>query len=131
MEQQKVVVNVSDSVSGGGVIKNVNGQVCVWLDRKLDFTIDESEMIDVQPYGITPEVLRNWYENRYPLVINGNIMTVMHVRREYNDFGETNLVCVFVAASSDVAECTKPKGAGVITMASLGDEIAVATITEF
>lgn len=130
MEQQKVVINVSDSVSGG-VIKNVNGQICVCLDRKLDFTIDESEMIDVQPYGITPEVLRNWYENRYPLVINGNIMTVMQAHRKYNDFGETNLVSVFVAASSDVAECTKPKGAGVITMTSLGDEIAVATITEF
>lgn len=131
MEQQKVVVTVSDNVPTGGVIKNVNGQICVCLDRMLDFTGEASETIDVQPYGITSEVMREWYDNRYPLVISGNVLTVVQTHRSYNDFGECNLVCVFVASPADVAKCDKPKGTGTITFLSMGGEIVVATITEF
>lgn len=126
MELQKVVVSVSDRVSGG-VIKNVNGQICVCIDNLLDFTGEASETIDVSQYGITPEVMREWYENRYPLYINGAVMTVVSTQRLYNDFGECNSVFVLSPNVGDVAKgLTKMTGA-LIGFVSMGDVIVVAS----
>lgn len=128
MELQTVAAVVSDAVAGG-VIKNVNGQICVCIDSLLDFTNEPSETIDVAKYGITPEVMREWYENRYPLVINGSVLTVVQTTRSYNDFGECNGVFVIAPSVGDVAKgFTKATGA-VIGFVSFGDVLVAASIS--
>lgn len=126
MELQKVVVAVSDRVSGG-VIKNVNGQICVCIESLLDFEGNASETIDVSQYGITPDVMREWHENRYPLYINGAFMTVVNTQRCYNDFGECNGVFVLAPNVSDVAKGLTNMTGALIGFVSMGDVMVVAS----
>lgn len=71
--------------------------------------------------------MREWYENRYPVSINGSVLTVAQTQRSYNDFGECNGVFVLAPSVGDVAKgLTKMTGAA-IGFVSMGDVIVVAT----